>query len=46
VTRRQLLAAHKIGPQKWQTETGDEPLTMLPFTAITDEHYSTYLQLA
>jgi DUF1680 family protein len=43
VTRRQLLAARKIGAQKWLVETTSGPLTMLPFTAIADEQYSTYL---
>ena len=46
VTRRQILAAQKIGEQKWQVETAGGLLTMLPFTAITDEQYSTYLQIA
>lgn len=45
VTGRQLLAAQKIGAQKWQVETASGPLKMLPFTAITDEQYSTYLQV-
>ena len=43
VTGRQLLAAKKTGPQNWQIETANAPLTMLPFTAISDEQYSTYL---
>jgi DUF1680 family protein len=43
VTRRQLLAAQKTGPQNWQVETAAAPLNMLPFTAIADEQYSTYL---
>ena len=43
VTARQLLAAKKIGEQSWQVETGSGTLTMLPFTAIEDQQYSTYL---
>ena len=43
VTGRQLLAAKKTGPKNWQIETANAPLTMLPFTAISDEQYSTYL---
>jgi DUF1680 family protein len=43
VTARQLLAARKIGPQKWQTATADGTLDFLPFTAIADQSYSTYL---
>jgi DUF1680 family protein len=44
VTRRQLLASQKIGAQQWQVETAGGPLRMLPFTAIADEQYSTYLK--
>jgi uncharacterized protein len=43
VTARQLLAARKDGQQSWQVETAGGPMKMLPFTAIGDELYSTYL---
>jgi hypothetical protein len=43
VTGQQLLRARKTGPQNWQVETAAAPLPMLPFTAIADEQYSTYL---
>jgi DUF1680 family protein len=46
LTRRQMLAAKKIGSQKWQIETAGGPLEMLPFTAIADEQYATYLVVA
>jgi len=45
VTGAQLLAAKNIGMQTWQVETAGEPLKMLPFTAVTDQQYSTYLRL-
>ena len=45
VTRKQLLAAKRVGAQRWQVETAGSPMTMLPFTAIGDEGYSTYLQV-
>jgi hypothetical protein len=45
VTSQQLLAARKNGPQNWQVETDVAPLNMRPFTAIADEHYSTYLEI-
>jgi DUF1680 family protein len=45
VTRAQLLAAKKIGEQSWQVETGSGALTMLPFTAIGDQGYTTYLRV-
>jgi DUF1680 family protein len=43
VTGQQLLAAKKTGQQSWRVETAAGPLNMLPFTAIADEQYSTYL---
>ncbi len=43
VTIKQLLAAKKTSEQKWQVETGSTPLSMLPFVAIADEPYTTYL---
>ena len=46
LARRQLLAAKKIGSQKWQVETAAGPLYMLPFTSIADQPYATYLTVA
>jgi len=46
VTREQLLAAKKTEERKWQVATARGPLTMLPFTEIADQLYSTYLRLA
>jgi DUF1680 family protein len=43
VTRAQLLSARKTGERNWQVETSSGPLNLLPFTAISDEQYSTYL---
>jgi DUF1680 family protein len=43
VTARQLLTAKKTGQEAWQVETDRGPMGMLPFTAIGDQHYSTYL---
>ena len=43
VTSRQLLAAKKVGGQSWQVQTDSGTLIMLPFTAIADQQYSTYL---
>jgi uncharacterized protein len=43
VTAAQLLAAERSGPAAWQVHTANGPLTMLPFLAISDERYSTYL---
>jgi DUF1680 family protein len=43
VTARQLLAAKRMGKQSWQVETAAGALNVLPFTAIADQQYSTYL---
>jgi DUF1680 family protein len=43
ITRQQLLAAKKTGEQSWQVETATARRKLLPFTAITDEPYSTYM---
>jgi uncharacterized protein len=43
VTARQLLAAKKTGQESWQVETDRGVMSMLPFTAIADQPYSTYL---
>ena len=45
VTSKQLLSAKKVGAQNWQVETAAVPMTMLPFTAVADEQYSTYVLL-
>jgi DUF1680 family protein len=45
VTSEQLLAAKKVGDQPWQVETASATMNLLPFIAISDEQYSTYLQV-
>jgi len=45
VTKRQLLAAKREGTVKWHVDTADGAMTMLPFTAVADEQYSTYLRV-
>ncbi|MFY9645241.1 MAG: beta-L-arabinofuranosidase domain-containing protein, partial [Terriglobales bacterium] len=45
VSRAQLLAAASAAAGRWQVSTAQEPITMLPFTAIEDEQYSTYLRV-
>ncbi len=46
VTMQQLLAAKRSDREKWEAATAAEPLTLMPFTAITDQQYSTYLRTA
>jgi len=45
VTRAQLLAAKKNGPQSWQVEMASGLVKMLPFAAVGEEQYSTYLRV-
>jgi DUF1680 family protein len=45
VTRSQLLAAKKTGPQSWEVATAGGPMKMLSFTGIAEEQYSTYLRV-
>jgi uncharacterized protein len=45
VSRRQLLAARSLGSDRWQVDTSKGAMTMLPFTAIDEDQYSTYLKV-
>lgn len=45
VTRAQLLTAKKVGAQSWRVEAASGAVKMLPFTAIGEEQYSTYLHV-
>jgi DUF1680 family protein len=46
LTRAELLAASRSDQQTWQIKTAGGPIQMLPFTAIDEQQYSTYLLLA
>lgn len=46
VTRQQLLNAKSVAAGRWEVPAEGRPVTMLPFTAIEDEQYSTYLRVA
>jgi DUF1680 family protein len=45
-TRAQLLAAKQTGKQGWQAISADGPMKLLPYVAIDDEQYTTYLHVA
>ncbi len=45
VTQKQLLAAKRTGMRRWQVETANGSIAMVPFTEIDNEDYSTYLRL-
>ena len=46
LTRTALLTAKRTGQQTWEVETGSGPIKMVPFTAIPEEQYSTYVGVA
>jgi uncharacterized protein len=46
ITRQQLLSATNARAGKWQVNTAQGSITMLPFTAIEDEQYSAYLKVS
>lgn len=46
VTRQELVAARRVPHrEEWQAETGAGPLRLLPFVAIRDERYTTYMNV-
>jgi DUF1680 family protein len=46
VTRAQLLAVKKMVPDVWHVNAGGEVLKLMPFTAIEDQEYTTYLRVS
>jgi uncharacterized protein len=49
VTRQQLLAASLVSGSNqpaWQVQSASGAMRLLPFTAITDERYTTYLTVS
>jgi DUF1680 family protein len=45
VTREQLLSARRLGEQQWQATSAAGPVTLLPFTALGERPYTTYLNI-
>jgi hypothetical protein len=47
IRKRELLAVSQLSPGSttWQARTSTGNLTLLPFTAIGDEHYRLYLNV-
>jgi hypothetical protein len=43
--RAELLGARQVEAHRWQANIGAEAVTFLPYTAIADEQYSTFLSL-
>ena len=44
-TRTQLLAAKQTGKQMWEAGSAHGPMKLLPYVAIDEEQYSTYLHV-
>jgi hypothetical protein len=45
LTREQFLAARRISEHEWQATSATGPLTLLPFTALGERPYTTYLNV-
>ena len=45
VTRAQLLAAKRVGTRSWQMETAGGVMLMLPWSAIDEQEYATYVRV-
>ena len=43
--REELLAAKRSAEKSWRVETKSGPLTLLPFSEITNETYTTYVRV-
>jgi DUF1680 family protein len=46
MTRDQLLTARRVSERRWESNSANGPVTMLPFTSLGDLPYTTYLKLA
>lgn len=44
-TRRQLLAASRVGERQWQAASSNGPVTLLPFVSLGSRPYTTYVKL-
>jgi uncharacterized protein len=46
VTREQLLAVRRVSDREWQVSASDRRVTMLPFTALGERPYTTYVKVS
>lgn len=44
--RSDLLAVRQVEPRRWETRAASAPLTLLPYLAIDEEEYSTFLTVS
>jgi len=45
-SRAELLAARQVAPRRWQATVGGSSLAFLPYLAIDEEEYSTFLRVS
>jgi hypothetical protein len=45
LTPAQLLAAKKVAPGQWHVSVGEQTVKMIPWTAIQDQPYTSYLRV-
>ncbi|HEY6847018.1 MAG TPA: beta-L-arabinofuranosidase domain-containing protein [Terracidiphilus sp.] len=46
LSREQLLAARRVSDRQWQVSASDRSVTMLPFTALGERPYTTYVRVS
>jgi DUF1680 family protein len=46
LTRSELLAVRQVRPRGWETRGASTPLSFLPYTAIDEEEYSTFVTVS
>lgn len=46
ITREQLLSARRLSERQWQVDATHGPVTLMPFTSVGDQPYTTYLRLS
>jgi hypothetical protein len=46
MTREQLLAAKRVGERQWQVSSSNGPVTMLSFTSLGEQPYTTYVKVS
>ena len=42
---KELLAAKRVSDRQWQVSSANGPVTMLPFTSLGEQPYTTYLNV-
>jgi hypothetical protein len=45
MTQEQLLTARRVSQRQWESSGTDGPISMLPFTSLGEQPYTTYVNL-